>query len=140
MLRDINGSNNVKIVVYDELAADPVNVARNVFKLADLSWDPQVERFIRDSTKHHETGFYSLKRNPLYAANRWRETLSIDDQRQISAIVSRTAIGRAFFTSSPDRMSLSVSEPVVPVSGTPTPSGAAEPLKGVILASDLPEI
>src|SRR4051794_28819428 len=129
MLRDIDGSNNVKIVVYEELAADPVNVAQSLFEFADLSWDPQVERFIRDSTKHNETGFYSLKRNPLYAANRWRETLSIDDQRRISAIVSRAAIGRAFFTPSPDGMSLSVSEPAVRIWSRPTPSGAAEPLR-----------
>ena len=84
MLREIDGLNNVKMVVYEDLAADPVNVARSLFEFADLAWDPQVERFIRDSTQHHETRFYSLNRNPLYAANRWREALTADEQRRIS--------------------------------------------------------
>lgn len=119
MLREIDGLSNVKVVVYEDLAADPVNVAQSLFAFARLSWDPQVERFIRDSTQHQGTGFYSLKRNPLYAANRWRETLSADDQRRILAIVSRARVGRAFLTSPPDRHDRRASsrpETAVPVS------------------------
>jgi hypothetical protein len=123
MRRDIDGLHNVRLVVYEELAADPLNVARGLFEFADLAWDKQVEHFIRDSTGTHETRFYSLKRNPLYAANRWREALSAEDQNRIAAIVSRAAIGRAFFTpasgGAPDRSALSVREPAVAASGGP---------------------
>jgi hypothetical protein len=121
MLRNITGLNNVTLIGYEDLAADPSGVARHLFEFAGLSWSTQVEQFIRSSTQHHGTRFYSLKRNPLQAANRWRETLSIDDQDRISAMASRVAIGRAFLAPSPHRMHLSIPEPALPVSSELTP-------------------
>jgi hypothetical protein len=102
-LQSIAGLNNVKLLVYEELAADPAGVARELFAFAGLAWDAQVERFIRDSTQRHETRYYSVKRNPLQAANRWQTALSVEDQQRIAAIASRVPIGRAFSLPAPDR-------------------------------------
>jgi hypothetical protein len=116
MAQNIAGLNNVKVIGYEDLAADPSNVARHLIEFAGLSWNAEVERFIRNSTQHNGTRFYSLKRNPLQAANRWRETLSADDQHRISAMVSRVSIGRTFLAPSARRTHLSIEEPALPVS------------------------
>jgi hypothetical protein len=95
-LQEVAGLSNIKVLLYDDLAGNPLNGARNLFEFAGLAWDAQVERFIGNSTRRHGSRYYGLKRNPLQAANRWRQALSVDDQQRIAAIASRTPIGRSF--------------------------------------------
>jgi len=116
MLQNITGLNNIRLIGYEDLAAAPSRVAQDLFEFAGLSWSTRVEQFITNSTQHDGTRFYSLKRNPLQAANRWRETLSPDDQHRIAAMVSRVAIGQAFLTPSSYQTHLSILEPALPVS------------------------
>ncbi|MGC2414134.1 MAG: sulfotransferase [Stellaceae bacterium] len=103
MLNDLSCLSRARIIKYEELAADPIGVARDLFAFADLSWNAQTESFIATSTMSDGGDrYYSLTRNPLHAANHWRDTLSIDDQQRIGAMACRVAVGRSFVQRSRD--------------------------------------
>lgn len=96
MLDDVDGLANVRIIMYSDLAADPVGVARDLFAFLDLPWSPQIEVFIKksiDPTKPER--YFGLYRDPMKASNKWRSALSAKDQERILVVARQTAIGRA---------------------------------------------
>jgi len=96
LLDDIKGLSNVKVIMYGDLAADPIGIARDLFAFLDLPWTPQIERFIKKSTvAASRERYFSLQRDPVQASNKWRNALSAEDQQRVLAIARRTAIGRA---------------------------------------------
>jgi hypothetical protein len=98
-LDNVSGMSHVKIVKYEELAADPPGVARELFAFTELSWNAQTEMFIKKSTASDGANrYYGVTRVPLDAANRWRNALSVEDQRRILAIANRVAVGRLFIS------------------------------------------
>jgi hypothetical protein len=102
MLDDLAGMTRVKIIQYEQLAAEPVEVARDLFGFTDLSWNAETERFIAKSTiSDGSDSYYGLARDPLQAANRWRETLPSGDQQRIMAMACRVAVGRFFAQRTP---------------------------------------
>jgi hypothetical protein len=103
MLDDLSDLDRVKIIRYEDLAADPMALARQLFAFAGLSWDPQTEEFVTTSTMAEEEGsYYSVTRDPARAANRWRETLSAEDQRRVMAIAGRVPAGQMFLPPAAD--------------------------------------
>lgn len=97
MLDALSGREGVKIVKYEDLAADPSNVARDLFRFVDLSWNSQTERFIEQSTTSDAAaGYYSIYRNSREAVEKWRGVLSADDQDRVLALARCVPVGRLF--------------------------------------------
>jgi len=96
MFDELSGLTRVKTIMYSDLTANPVGVARDLFAFADLPWTKQTETFISESTIS-EAGerYFGIKRDPIQANNKWRNALSLTDQQRIVAIARRVAIGRA---------------------------------------------
>jgi LPS sulfotransferase NodH len=91
----IAGLSNARVIVYEDLCADPVGRARSIFAFAGLPWHVQTERFLARSTRHDgKAGYYAVVRNSLAAAERWRATLSGEDQDAVRAVVRDSVLAR----------------------------------------------
>jgi len=96
-LDDLAGVPGVKIVRYEDLGAEPVRTAQELFGFAGLSWDPQTASFMEKSTTYSGPDrYFQVTKNSIAAMNKWRTELSPDDQRQILEIAKQTAVGRLF--------------------------------------------
>jgi hypothetical protein len=81
---------------YDQTCADPVEQARTMFEFAGLDWPAQTNGFVSASTKSENPTYYSVFKDPLKSANKWRQELSAEDIRGIAGIVGDSAPGRLF--------------------------------------------
>lgn len=91
----VSGLSHVRVLKYEDLVVDPLRVARDLFAFTDLSWNRQTENFIiKSSTSNRSNRYYGVQRNSSQVVDRWRASLSIDDQARIASVVRRVAIGR----------------------------------------------
>lgn len=90
------GLTNVMTITYEQVCAAPIVESKKLFEFARLSWDRQVEDFLRKSTSTHKEQFYSLFRDPAVAANKWRCRMSASDLNIIESILSESTIGRRY--------------------------------------------
>ena len=97
MLEDFGGSSRAKVVRYEDLAAEPLRVTRELFDFAGLSWHSQTEEFIDWSTSRDQSErYFQVVRDPDAAASKWRSGLSAEDQERILGIARRVPAGMAF--------------------------------------------
>jgi hypothetical protein len=84
------------LVKYEALCSNPITVAKYLLKHAGLSWQPQTERFIHLSTSCNSKDYYSVYKNPLDVAERWRKDLSQDQIGRILDIIKGTLPGQHY--------------------------------------------
>lgn len=72
------------VQTYEALCADPVGEAKAILTFAGLSWEPQVEAYINDSTSG-DGSYFQTRRSPLDAAMSWQKNFDYVN-RVISAI------------------------------------------------------
>ncbi|HXT82369.1 MAG TPA: sulfotransferase [Acetobacteraceae bacterium] len=86
---------NLRVVVYEDLCARPIPMAREIMAFAGLSWTSQTERFVSRSTTHEgRAGYYGVFRNALAAAESWRGSMTQADQAAVRSVVQRSGLGR----------------------------------------------
>jgi hypothetical protein len=98
-LNDLSGLGEarVKVLRYEDACFDPERVAKDLFAFSGLEWNEQTAAFVRESTTAPDTDeFYRVSRNSLTAANRWRTSLSAEDQKLILDIAARVPAGEMF--------------------------------------------
>ena len=66
-----------------------------MFDFTGLDWNAQTERFLRQSTASEDASYYSVYKDPLRAAMRWREELAPDAVERIMAVVARSPLAAA---------------------------------------------
>lgn len=95
VLRKVDGCENIRVVLYEDLCADPQKAFAELLEWCGLSWHANCEMFIRKSLNQDgdADGYHDLVRNPLTAATRWSKTLPAEDQRQVISIAKQS---RAF--------------------------------------------
>jgi hypothetical protein len=87
-LTSIEGQSNARVVVYEDLCANPPVEARAILAFAGLSWHAQTETFLRRSTSYDgPAGYYAVVRNSIAAADRWRTSMARQDQEAVLAAV-----------------------------------------------------
>lgn len=97
LLDQFGGASRAKIVLYDDLAADPHGVTRELFSFAGLSWHPQTAAFLDSSTsKDGSRHYFGVMREAATAANRWRDRLSEEDKNRILGIARQVPVGGLF--------------------------------------------
>jgi len=95
VLDAMSGHENARFVLYEDLCADPVERTRDLFSFTGLDWNPQTEEFIRRSTNFGGTErYFSVFRNAVASANRWRTELSEQDQRIVMDVAAQTSLAR----------------------------------------------
>ncbi len=91
-IADLAGRASARVLRYEDLCVNPVTTTQELFSFAGLDWPRQTEDFIAESTSYK--GFYryfGVRRNSPETADRWRTTLSPDEQERILAVVRRSA-------------------------------------------------
>jgi Sulfotransferase family len=81
---------NVRLLRYESLCRAPVEQARELMAFAQLSWTQQTQRFVDETTR--STGrerYFSLFRNPMEAATKWKRELSADEIAHFTRIVEQ---------------------------------------------------
>lgn len=89
-LEQAQGMDNVRVAVYDQLVRDPDRYVSDLFDWCGLDWAAECAQFLRSSTRSSSdtNRYYGVNRDPIIAANRWREELSSDQQASIIEAVS----------------------------------------------------
>lgn len=95
-IEETRESDNIKILKYEDLCAEPEKVARDLFMAMGLDWPSQTQRFLSNSTKTEKDSYYSVFKNPLKSANKWQSELSGDEVNKIYKILKDTAPGKLY--------------------------------------------
>lgn len=95
-LADVAGLSHCRVVRYEDLCAHPLEQARELLAFTGLDWNPQTERFLRDSTKGESPEYFGVQKDPRHSMSRWQSELSGEDARRILDIVRRSPAGRLY--------------------------------------------
>jgi hypothetical protein len=91
----IAGRSNARVVVYDDLCANPDAEARAILEFAGLRWNRQTETFLARSTSYDgPAGYYAVARNSIAAADRWRTSMAPEDQNAVRLTVRNSPLIR----------------------------------------------
>lgn len=89
-LRDLP---NARIVVYEDLCRRPEATARELFAFADLDWHERTSAFLGTSTQHDRpNGYYDVFRSTRLVADRWRQSMTTDDQDAVRAVIATSSL------------------------------------------------
>lgn len=72
-------SPRLKLVVYEDLCADPEGVLRGVYEHCDVPFGDSARKFVQASTSVHEDAYRSVLKDPTRTVNRWRDELSAEE-------------------------------------------------------------
>ncbi|MGE0810745.1 MAG: sulfotransferase [Immundisolibacter sp.] len=78
---------------YENVCREPQAMTRRMFEFVGLEWAAQTECFISNSTRADKDNYYSVFKDPLKSANKWRDSLPADVVARIRAVVDGTAPG-----------------------------------------------
>jgi Sulfotransferase family len=92
---------NCRVVRYEDVCTDPLGAAKELLRFGVLSWTGQTEQFVQASTSADNSRYYSIFKNPIRAANRWRSELSGATVAQIIGVLRSTAMNRYYPTEMP---------------------------------------
>jgi len=81
-----------KVVVYEELCAEPERVLKEIYEHSGIPFGEQALRFVRASTSQHKAGFHDVFKNPEYVANRWRNSLSTEQIETVERYLAATSL------------------------------------------------
>jgi len=95
-LDDTENNPNIKVVRYEDICDNPVEVAKNLFSFCGLDWCEQTNEFLTASTGKNSDSYYSVYKDPKKSANKWRNKLSNDKIREIEKVVSQSRIGKYY--------------------------------------------
>jgi hypothetical protein len=84
------------VLHYEDLAADPEGVSRDLFARLGLEWSARTADFLTASAVVKE-GYYSLSRDPKEAANVWKRKMDPEILKRVHDIVCQHPLGKAYF-------------------------------------------
>jgi hypothetical protein len=93
---DLAGVAAATQVVYEELCADPFAQSKRLLAFAGLTWCAEVEAFIRQSISSESTGYYSLFKDPLKSANKWRQELTPAQIARVEGVMAQSQLARGY--------------------------------------------
>ena len=96
VLDDTENMLNVIMLRYEELCASPIQKAKEIFKFSNLGWSAQTEEFLLKSTGVSNNSYYSVYKNPLESANKWKDSMDKNDIKKIISIMKMTRIGKLY--------------------------------------------
>jgi hypothetical protein len=85
------------LIRYEDIAAGPEAALRSLFASLGLDWSGQTTDFLKTSAAG-EGSYYSLARDPMIAANKWKKEMPADQIEKVRKIVCQDPIGEQYFT------------------------------------------
>jgi hypothetical protein len=95
-LEDVAGLPHCRVIRYEDLCMHPLEQARELFAFTGLDWNPQTERFLRDSTDGESAEYFGVRKDPQHSMSKWQTELTVEDARRILDIVQRSPAGRLY--------------------------------------------
>lgn len=90
LVREIKGLRNVHLLRYEDLCEDPPAKMRELLTFSQLGWTDEVASFITSSTRSSgRESYYSIFREPVAAATKWKNELPAAEIERILSIVNR---------------------------------------------------
>ncbi|TXL65963.1 sulfotransferase [Zeimonas arvi] len=96
-LNDIQNDTNAMVVRYEDICEEPLQQSARMFTFAGLALGEQTEAFIEASTSGSNESYYSVVKNPLESANKWRKKLSAMQIAEVNGIVSRSELAQRYY-------------------------------------------
>ena len=104
---DTQADSRCTSVRYEDVCRDPLNQVKQLFSFLGLNWSPQTADFIRASTlgtrpaglnriTQDSRRYYSVFRNPLKAAEKWKSEMKPDDIARVFRVVSQSDLIRLY--------------------------------------------
>ncbi len=93
---DTKDNNNVMVLRYEDMCANPVETAQSCFEFSGLEWCEQTMEFLGASTRKDSDSYYSVYKNPEKAASKWRTVLSQEKIDAIKAVIAKSPIGQRY--------------------------------------------
>ena len=95
-MADTAGFDGCRWLRYEDLCEEPFRRVRELFQFTGLSWHPQTERFLQESTGAEDENYFSVKKDSRRSAAKWRSELPAEDTQRILDIVARSPVGRLY--------------------------------------------
>jgi hypothetical protein len=95
-MQDIEGEPGCMTLRYEDLCRDPLGMAKQLFEFTGLPWNEQTEQFVAESTARDVGRYYSVVKDPLKAASKWKDELAAADIDRIYSIVAATPPGALY--------------------------------------------
>ncbi len=95
-LDEASAFNRVMDFKYEDLCADPISVSKQLMRFCQLSWDAQIEQFLSASTSRSDQAYYSVFKDPLVSANRWRDEMSAEEMEQAWNIIQLSPLAARY--------------------------------------------
>jgi hypothetical protein len=93
-------------VRYEDVCRAPVSKVKELFNFCGLSWNSQTANFINASTlasqgrapqiSHQEQRYYSVFRDPLKSANKWKSELKPEDIERVYRVLRQSDLIRLY--------------------------------------------
>ena len=93
---DTEGLAHCTVVRYEDVCRDPQAQARKLFDCAGLRWNDQTETFIRRSTASEHNAYYSIFKDPLKSAYKWKNELEAADIERAVSVVRDSKPGKLY--------------------------------------------
>lgn len=93
---DVAGLSNCSYVCYEDLCKDPITQTERLFDYSGLHWNEQTEVFLHQSTASDNASYYSIFKDPLKSANKWKNELATADIERVLAVIRDTEPGRLY--------------------------------------------
>jgi len=104
---DTQGDQRCFAVRYVDVCRDPERKAQEMFSFAGLSWNPQTASFIKASTlgtqpaafdrlTQDEARYYSIFKNPIRAAERWKSEMRPEDIEKVYRVLQQSDLIRVY--------------------------------------------
>jgi len=93
---ELAGNPRAMVLYYEELCARPAEIARGMFEFVELDWHPQSQQFVASSTSDSRSDYYSVFKNPLESAWRWRKELDPAEAERVLEIVAQSRVARPY--------------------------------------------
>lgn len=90
---DVTGLSNCRVVRYEDVCESPISVIRQLFEFSGLPWQEQTESFVTASVDHDSRAYYSVFKNPVQAAHRWRSQLDSSQIEEVMDVIRNTRAG-----------------------------------------------
>jgi hypothetical protein len=88
-VRDVDGCT---VIRYEEICANPTRGARELLDTCGLEWTEQTAEFVSQSTSEDRKRYYSVFKNPVRSANRWRAEMPPEHVELIYGVVRNSRL------------------------------------------------
>jgi hypothetical protein len=99
IMSEMRGSDRFFLLRYEDLCEQPVAKAQELVTFAGLDWSANTEEWLNQIVQYQgdNPDYFSIKRNPALAAQKWRSELTEDRIAMVEDIARGTPPGDLFF-------------------------------------------